>query len=135
MGKKKQVANSGKDTLEWSLPGSAYATLFFSDADTHTAIFVSLMPAFAYEHAVKALIGDAITSDDIMDINGFEQVLERSSEGDRFLRVSLVNRSQAARSFDLAFLFNGDAASEQRYEYTLEANSSLTDTIDVRIVR
>lgn len=125
-----------KNALKWHKPGAALATVFFTDeisleVGDYNAINVSLMPCFEFEHSVSALIGDSVTSDDIMDVNDFENVFSRNNEHWRFVSVALVNRSPKKRKIELAFLFNGQSDTDQRYVYEIESNGSVTDQIDV----
>lgn len=133
--KSKTAAPAARDAnaLVWATPGPAVATLYLQEADTFTAIYVSLMPGRSVEHAVSALIGDSITYDDFMNINGFEDVFRLQTSGP-FITVAFINRSQASKTFELVFVFSDDARTEQRYAYTLDANSSHIDYIDVRLV-
>lgn len=133
--KKSQTTKKKKDTLNWPVPGFATATLYFDGPpDSFKGIFVTLMPGFQSGSRVSALIGDDITSDDIMEIDHFEQVWPELGKDRQFVRAIFVNRSQKKVKFELGFDFDSDDKPEQKYEYEIEKSSRLKDTIPVKLV-
>lgn len=121
-------------TLDWPVPGYATATLYFSGKpDGFRAIFVAMMPGFHAESRVEALIGDDITSDDLMDIDHFERVWPKLGDDRQFIQVAFVNRSQTKQKFKLGFDFDRQGEPEQVYPIEMEATGRLNLTIPVKL--
>lgn len=137
MSKPKKKTKSDKKkaaTLRWPVPGFATATLYFDGPpDGFKGVFVTLMPGFQSGSRVSALIGDDITTDDIMEIDHFEQVWPELGDDRQFVRAIFVNRSQKKVKFKLGFDFDSDDKPEQKYEYEIEKSSRLKDTIPVKL--
>ncbi|ASJ72104.1 hypothetical protein [Granulosicoccus antarcticus] len=119
-------------TLKWDVPGYAKATLFFKSP--RTKVYVELSPTFDGSHSVDALIGDEVTEDDILDIEGFDSVLLSTDPKQRFVNVLLVNWSGQDVDVDLAFMFVGtNTESGAKYTFSISSNDSFSTSIPVAI--
>ncbi len=132
--KKAAKQATARNSLNWPLPGSAYSTIYFREAGSFAGIFLGIMPGFDSALRRETLIGDDIVANDFLDINHFESALLQREASARFITVAFINRSQTAKTFELAFVFGGDSTASQRFTYSLGAREDLVDYINVTLI-
>jgi hypothetical protein len=92
-------------TLKWSVPGQAVATVLFPSDDPNHTIIAIFRPGNQYEESKRAIIGDRPTNDDLIDIENFDHALKRiRKKTDRIIHVELMHEKKSFKLF-IAFSF------------------------------
>lgn len=126
------LRSNSVESLNWSVPGHARATVFFTSP--RSSVYLVMFPALAADLSVETMIGDSDTVDDVLDLEHFDTALVGAKQSDKKIHALLINKSPDVISIELAFMFAGGERSKgQKYQITIEANEWYSTSIPVEL--
>lgn len=109
------------DTVKWSIPGQAKATILLPPAELNSVFIFNVTPARNHVSAVRGAVNSNVLPD-VVDVEHFDHILKKLQVANRLIHIDMVHQQ---KSFDaqIAFSFvGGEKTQGEVVPFTTNAN-------------